>query len=85
MWRGRTRERVVKERLVTFMEEKGVDPRVVSEWLWEEFGKRVKPSWRDVRRAIVRDSEVTPQDLVLLLYDLGLDVDESLWGEEVGE
>ena len=79
------RDRVVKERLVTFMEEKGVDPQTVSEWLWEEFGKKVKPSWREVKRAIVKDSDVTPQDLVLLLYDLGLEVDESLWGEEVGE
>ncbi len=79
MWRARMRERVVKERLVGLMEKRGIDPGVVAEWLWEEFGKRVKPSWRDVRRVIVGDSDVTPQDLVLLLYELGLDVDESLW------
>ncbi|BAN90721.1 hypothetical protein [Aeropyrum camini] len=75
-------ERVVKERLVKRLEEWGVEPRIVAEWLWEEFGIRVTPRWERVRQALLR-RDVSPQDLVSLLDELGFELEavEDAWEE----
>ncbi|GBF08467.1 hypothetical protein apy_01920 [Aeropyrum pernix] len=75
-------ERVVKERLVKRLEDRGVEPGAVAEWLWEEFGIRVAPRWERVRQALMR-RDVTPQDLVSLLDELGFELEavEDAWEE----
>jgi hypothetical protein len=73
---GGSGERALKEKLLRILEERA-DPRDVSEWLWEEFGKRVQPSWQRLRRAILKDKDITPQDLVSLLDELNIEVSDS--------
>ena len=72
MWEARRREKKLKEKLIQFLESSGVDPTLVSEWVWEEFGKRVKPEWKNIRRVLLREQEITAQDLVSLIDELGL-------------
>lgn len=75
----RARERAVKSALLKQLRESGVDVREVAEWLWEDHGIRVRPSWRDVERAILKEDDVTPQDLAVLLLDYGIEPDEGAW------
>ncbi len=78
----REREREIKRDLVKVLREAGTDPREVAEWLWEDFGKRVRPEWKKIERAVLED-DVTPQDLVVFLYDAGIDFDdEKVWRRE---
>ncbi len=74
---GRDR-RLVVDRLLGRLEEKGVDAETVAEWLWEEFGVRVKPEWRRIRRAAAK-AGVTLQDLVSLYNELDVEVEEDDW------
>jgi len=77
----RRREREIKEALLEVLK-RGANPHEVAEWLWEDFGKRVKPSWDRIKRAVM-DSDITPQDLALLLDELGIRYDEEeIWGRE---
>jgi len=78
----RLNDKVVKERMISRLEAKGIDASVVAEWLWEEFGKRVKPEWKRIKRAIVSDKEITPQDIVMLYEEVGINVDEDDWFED---
>ena len=75
----RLNDRTVKERMLERLEKTGVDADIVAEWLWEEFGKRVKPQWKHIKRAILSDKEITPQDLIMLYEEVGVNVDESDW------
>lgn len=78
----RRREREIKEALLEALKHGGATPDDVAEWLWEDFGKRVKPSWDRIKRAVM-DGDVTPQDLVSLLDELGIEYDdEEIWRRE---
>ncbi len=72
MWEARRREKKLKEKLLEVLEASGVDPTLISEWVWEEFGKRVKPEWKSIRRVLLSEQEITAQDLISLIDELGL-------------
>ncbi len=69
---------MVKERLVDSLLE-GVELSAILEWLWEDYGIRVKRSKESVRRAILRSDEITPQDLAVFMLDNGVEVSEDAW------
>ncbi len=75
----RARERAVKAALLQQLRESGVDVREVAEWLWEDFGVRVRPQWRAVERAVLREENITPQDLAVFMLDSGVEPDEGAW------
>ena len=78
----RLREREIKRELVRIMRESGADPREVAEWLWEDFGKRVRPEWGRLEKAMM-DDDVTPQDLALFMEESGISFDEErVWRRE---
>ncbi|MEB3773806.1 MAG: hypothetical protein GSR86_02615 [Desulfurococcales archaeon] len=73
------RVRAVKEVLVGQIRDSGIPASLVAEWLWEDFGIRVKPVWDRVERAILSSREVTPQDLAVFMIDNGLEPLEGAW------
>ena len=73
------KEKAVKAALLKAMRDSGVDPREIAEWLWEDYGVRVKPRWPDIERAVLKERDVTAQDLAVLMIDLGLQPDEGAW------
>ncbi|HID72913.1 TPA: hypothetical protein EYP38_03140 [Candidatus Micrarchaeota archaeon] len=75
----RAKEKAVKVALIKRLRESGINPREVAEWLWEDYGVRVRPDWRDVERAILREEDVTPQDLAVFMLDSGVEPDEGAW------
>lgn len=76
------REREIKRELLRIARESGADPREVAEWLWEDFGKRVKPEWSRLERAILED-DVTPQDVAVFLQEAGIAFsEERVWRRE---
>ncbi len=81
--RESARERAIKEALLEQLISSGlVDPAEVAEWLWEDFGIRVKPDWPSIRRAILRAKEVTIQDLASAMIEWGVMPDEGIWFSE---
>jgi hypothetical protein len=54
----------------------------VAEWLWEDFGRRVKPEWGRLRRAILGDASITVQDMISLFHELGLELSDEAWYDE---
>ena len=78
-YRRRLASRAIKERLLDQMVRDGVDPREAADWLWDDFGKRVRPDWKSIRRAVLGDSEITPQDLAVFMIDQGLEPEEGAW------
>jgi len=73
------RSRAVKKALIEQMKSEGVDPREVSEWLWEDFGKRVPAKWSRLEKAILSDKTVTPQDVAVFMIDQGVQPEEGAW------
>ncbi|MEB3787826.1 MAG: hypothetical protein GSR78_03620 [Desulfurococcales archaeon] len=61
------------------MKESRIPPEEVSEWLWEDFGKRVPPRWDRLERAILGEKEITPQDLAVFMIDNGIQPREGAW------
>jgi ABC-type phosphate transport system ATPase subunit len=73
------RERAIKEALVEQLRRAGVSLDEVKEWLWEDYGIRVSGGWERVVRIIARDRNIRPQDLVVLMDEIGVQVDEGAW------
>ena len=68
----------IKEALVDRLLE-GVDLGEIVDWLWEDFGIRVRRDRRAIKRAIVRSQDVTPQDIAVFMIENGVEVDEGAW------
>lgn len=51
----------------------------VIEWLWEDFGLKVRGGWDEVGRVIVSRDEITPQDVAAFMIGEGLEPDEGAW------
>ena len=76
------RERNIKRALMKQLMESGkVKVEDVVEWLWEDFGIRCRPSWKDVERKVVKSDEVTPNDLAVFMLESGLQPREEIWFE----
>lgn len=80
--RARMKERAVKQALLKQLRESDIDPSLLAEWLWEDFGKRVKVDWRSIESAILGDSDITPQDLAVFMIEEGLQPEEGAWSVE---
>ncbi len=76
-------ERDIKRMLLEEAKRRGVDPRVLVEWLREEHGVQIggKPDWGKVEKAIVGDDEITSYELAAFLQELGVEVSEDKWLE----
>ncbi|MCE4617939.1 MAG: hypothetical protein F7C37_00675 [Desulfurococcales archaeon] len=81
-YRAKLKEKAVKQALLRQLRESGVDPAEIVDWLWEDFGKRVKRDWKSIESAILGDSDITPQDLAVFMIDEGLLPDEGAWSVE---
>ena len=73
------RERTVKEVLLDQMIEEGVSPREAAEWLWDDFGKRVRPDWRSIKKAVLGDPDITSQDIAVFMIENGIEPREGAW------
>ncbi len=71
-------EHRLKEYLLRLAEERGL-ARELAEWLYEEHGVRVAAEWRRLRRAVLREPTVTPQELAVFLLNHGVEVTEEEW------
>ena len=78
-YRRRLADRAIKASLMDQIEASNIDPGEMAEWLWDDFGKRVKPEWKSIRRAVLGDREITPQDLAVFMIDQGLQPEEGAW------
>ncbi len=76
-------EKRIKRALVEDLEKKAKDSLdTVVEWLWEDHGVKVSRNWDRVKKTIVSNKSITPQDLVVLMLSMGVEVDEELWFKE---
>jgi len=79
-WRQRNQvNRAIKEALLRQLKESGIPLEEVQDWLWDDFGKRVKPSWDAVEKAVLGDPEITPQDIAVLMIENDVTPDEGAW------
>jgi hypothetical protein len=76
--KGRVYEKSVKEALLSQMKNK-IDLNEAVEWLYEDFGIKVKGSWENLMRAVLNNSEITPNDVAVFMIEQGVDVDEGAW------
>ncbi len=73
-------EREIKRELLETLEKKARDKlHKVIEWLWENYGVRVKMEWGSVEKAVLKSRDVSSREIALLMMDLGVDVDEEIW------
>ncbi len=77
--RWSVRERSIKKALLDSIEGHGVSAGELAEWLWEEFGIRVRPEWPRVRRAVLSSADIEARDLAVFMIEKGLTPDEGLW------
>ena len=75
----RIREKHIKEALMNQLEKSGIPLNEAVEWLWEDFGKKVRRDWRSVRKAVVGDPQVTPQDIAVFMIENGVQPEEGAW------
>ncbi len=74
------RDRAVKEALLSQIMNSGkIDIRMMVEWLWEDFGLRVRRDWNVVKRAVLRSPDVSAQDLAVFMIENGVVPDEGAW------
>ncbi len=75
----RIRNRHIKAALMDQVEKSGIKPYEAAEWLWEDFGKKVKPDWKSIRRAVLGDPEITPQDIAVFMIENDVQPEEGAW------
>jgi hypothetical protein len=75
----REKNKAIKKALLTQIKGSEIEPETVAEWLWEDFGKRVKPDWSRIEKAILSDETVTPQDMAVFMIENNVFPDEGAW------
>lgn len=81
-YRARMKEKAIKKALLRQLRESGADLDDLVEWLWDDFGKRVRRDWKSIEQAILGDNEITPQDIAVYMIDAGLQPNEGAWDVE---
>ncbi|MEB3757454.1 MAG: hypothetical protein GSR76_01180 [Desulfurococcales archaeon] len=72
-------ERAVKDALFKQVVD-NVPMEDVAEWLYEDFGVKVgRRTWDNYRRAVLKNSDVKPQDIAILLLDHDIQPNEGAW------
>ena len=76
-------EREIKKMLLEEAKKRGIDPRLVIEWLRDEHGIQVggRPDWRKVEKVVLSSEDVTSYELASFLHDQGVEVPEDKWLE----
>ncbi len=78
------RERYIKRLLLQQIKEsKKVDAKDLVEWLWEDFGIRCKPLWREIERKVVKSDEILANDLAIFMLERGIVPKEEIWFEDL--
>ena len=73
-------DREIKKELIEILESKARDKlHYIADWLWEDYGLRVKTDWESVRKTILKSREISSRELAVLMINLGVDVDEDIW------
>ncbi len=75
---SRAKSSAVKEALMTQIKGR-IDFDEIREWLWEDFGIRVRGGWEEMKRIIVSDTKITPQDVAAFMISEGVEPDERAW------
>jgi len=78
----RIKERSIKEVLMGQLRSSEISIDDIIEWLWDDFGKRVKRDWRSVERAVLSDPDISPQDIAVFMIDNGIMPNEGAWDVE---
>jgi hypothetical protein len=76
--KGKLYEKAVKDALLNQMKGK-INIEEAVEWIYEDYGIKIKKSWENLRRTILDNSEITPNDIAVFMIDQGVDVDEGAW------
>ncbi|MCE4609439.1 MAG: hypothetical protein F7C36_03545 [Desulfurococcales archaeon] len=80
MYRQRNREnKAIKEALLGQIPTNNIDLDEIVEWLWEDFGIRAKKDWEQIKKIILREKEITPQDLAVFMIDNDIFPEEGAW------
>ena len=75
----RMAERAIKDALFRQVVD-NVPMEDVAEWLYEDFGVKVgRRTWNNYRRAVLKNHDVKPQDIAILLLDHGIQPNEGAW------
>ncbi len=69
----------VKRLLFRLLRDSLRDPAKVSRIIYDEYGVKVKPSWSSIESFIVGNEDVRPQELAVLLMDMGVEIPELKW------
>ena len=80
--RVKMKERAIKRALLEQLKKTDIDIDEIVEWLWEDFGKKVRRNWQSVESAVLGDSDITPQDLAVFMIDQDILPDEGAWSVE---
>ncbi len=75
----REKNKAVKKALFTQLKGSDITVETVREWLWEDFGKRVRPDWDKIEKTILSSEEITPQDLAVFMIENNVFPDEGAW------
>ncbi|MCE4598746.1 MAG: hypothetical protein F7C81_00915 [Desulfurococcales archaeon] len=78
----RIKERSIKEVLLEQLKSSNIEISDVVEWLWDDFGKRVKGDWRSIEKAVLGDPDISPQDVAVFMIDNGITPNEGAWDVE---
>ncbi len=70
--------REIKMLLLERLEKSGIDLQELVEWVYDEYGIRVRRRWEDVRRVLL-SCEVEPQALAVFMLEHGIEVPEEEW------
>ncbi len=75
----RIENRHIKEALLSQIKTSDISLDDIVEWLWEDFGIRAKRDWKTVEKTIIKEDEITPQDLAVFMIDQEVMPEEGAW------
>ncbi len=78
----KNRERSIKKALIEQLKRSNkVSIKDIVEWLWEDFGIRCRAEWRDIERKMLKNDEISPNDIAVFMIEHGLKPEEDVWFE----
>ena len=78
----KARERIIKSSLMDQLKSSNIDLNEIVEWLWDDFGKRVRREWSSIEKAVLGDSDISPQDIAVFMIEHGVTPNEGAWDVE---
>ncbi len=71
-------ERRIKELLLSIARQY-LEPSELANWLYEEYGLKIRPDWRHIERAILKSKEIRSQELAVFLLEKNIEIPENEW------